>query len=68
MTPEIHDKVRIIQIISKQIAEILWLDKRTQSQSIMLQQLRDRRASLLGTLPKLKIIAGTDMPGQEITL
>jgi hypothetical protein len=55
VTPEIVDKVRIVRLLSAQIAPLM-VNKRTPTQARMLQQLKQRRAELSATLPPLRLV------------
>lgn len=72
---EVQDKMRMIRQLSDQIAAAWNTAYRacnerghptfTPQQAVNLQQLQQRRAELLATLPRLQVIAGTTLRQQE---
>ena len=74
-TFEVQDKMRMVRQLSDQIVDAWNTAYRacnerghptfTPEQAVNLQQLQQRRAELLATLPRLQIIAGTTRQTQE---
>ena len=62
MTPEAADKFRQVLQLSSQIAPFTGKQKFTPDEALTLASLLRRRTELLGTLPRLRVVAGQDVP------
>ena len=62
MTPEVADKFRQVLQLSQQIIPFTGKLKFTPYEALELASLIRRRTELLGTLPRLRVVAGKDVP------
>ena len=59
---EVADKFLQVLQLSRQIAPLNSKLKLTQYEALELANLKQRRTELLGTLPRLRVVAGKDVP------